>query len=36
MLQSCQQLQLCKMDVSEVRNKLFQMGEKSLVNNPES
>lgn len=36
MFQSCKQLQLYKMDVSEVRKKLFQMGEKSLANNPES
>lgn len=36
MLQSCQPLRLCKTDVSEVRNKLFYIGEESLANNPES
>lgn len=36
MLQSCWPLQLCKTDVSEVRNKLIYIGEKTLANNPES
>lgn len=36
MFQSCQPLQLYKTDVSEVRNELFHLGEKSFANNPKS